>query len=378
MRIGRFGVNWVFYFGKGFNSNHFNIWLPYVELSSFSYTIWVDSDDYVIPEKMLNIISKQENLNLVIGKGALSKSSLKVDGFLYLSHKKANYKNISKFKKSPHIYLGHGDSFKTKTTGSAAILRYDVALQAGYWVKTRFHRAWRREVNKKILAIGATVYPGAAEYGKAELDKKSEELCALYAPTWEGFKETQNFSSLPSMEEPIREADQKLKLKTSFRPHPTTGRREEKYMDFVSSIKLVTNQSTSNKAKQFSECDFLISDVSGLTAEFLFTGKPIFMPWLSGYKKSGMSMSDMKELHPFAYVWDVEKQNFCEFVRNSLETDQLKKIRISNRIKYFRNIKTQFEAVTVFEQALTLSSMPYGWKKRRREFEEFMRASKLG
>jgi hypothetical protein len=371
-------VNWVFYFGTGFNTNHFNIWLPYVELSSFNYTIWVDSDEYVIPEKMLKPIGELENLSLIIGKDAISTTETSIDGFLYLSHKKANYKNISKFKKFRHIYLGHGDSFKTDTTGSLAILRYQVALQAGYWVKSRFPRLLRRKVSKKLLAIGAPVYLGAQRNLPSEPLGNAEEMSALYAPTWEGFKATQNFSSLPAMEDLIPQANQRLNLKTVFRPHPTTGKREEKYLDFVNSIKVTSQKSSSNKAIQFSECDFLISDVSGLTAEFLFTGKPIFMPWLSSYNESGMSLSEMKKLHPFAYIWDVDNQDFCEFIRTSLETDQLERVRFSSRKKYFRNIASIEEATLIFEKALILSAESVSWRKRRREFEKFMRLNRLG
>lgn len=368
----------MFYFGKGFNTNHFNIWIPYVELSSFHYTIWVDDDEYVIPEKMISRVNKTPNLELIMGKDAISSGDRPIDGFLYLSHKKANYKNISKFKNAQHIYLGHGDSFKTETTGSPAILRYDVAFQAGYWVKSRFARPLRKQVNKKLLAIGASVYPGAAKYESATGILKAESLKALYAPTWEGFKATQNFSSLPAMEKILEDAKREIGLETSFRPHPTTGKREEGYSDFVSAIKLISRTSSGNKSVQFAECDFLISDVSGLTAEFLFTGKPIFMPWLSEYVSSGMTLEEMKSLHPFAYIWDVENQDFVKFLNESIAEDHLEPTRISSRKKYFRNINSLEEAVSIFEKALEVSTKELSWRRRRREFEKFVRINLLG
>ena len=86
-----------------------------------------------------------------------------------------------------------------------------------------------------------------------------------------------------------------------MRPHPVTGRRRPELIELRDALYAAGVRQGRTKAEDFTEADVMISDISGVTAEFLFTEKPIVMPAWIDLAAIGKDDTRLADEYPYAY-----------------------------------------------------------------------------
>jgi hypothetical protein len=183
-----------------------------------------------------------------------------------------------------HIQLNHGDSDKGPSF-SRAFRMFDKNFVAGQAAIDRFE-AHGVTVPREMFSIvgrpqvqGVRVRDAAAPVAPGTV---------LYAPTWSGFHADSNYSSLPIGASIVR-ALLRRGCRVVFRPHPYTYRNAE-LAAAAAAIEKLLEADTRNggpahlwgKAASvsrtvfdcFNESDAMITDVSSVAADYLYSEKP--------------------------------------------------------------------------------------------------------
>lgn len=130
-----------------------------------------------------------------------------------------------------HIFITHGES--NKLASVKPIIRiYDHVITAGQAGIDRFllHKVFSRaDINSGRLIPMGNTFIGKTGFSEVKLGRKA----IVYAPTWEGGVEQENYSSLPYIEyvtQTIMQASEHFDVKTIvIKPHPNTGHRLKEY-----------------------------------------------------------------------------------------------------------------------------------------------------
>lgn len=132
-----------------------------------------------------------------------------------------------------HIFVTHGES--NKISSIKPIVRiYDYVLAAGQAGIDRFlaHGIF----SQYDVDSGRIISAGNTFVGRTGLSSSGEK-CVLYAPTWEGGVERENYSSLEQWryiaQRLLEQANEHNTNIVLIRPHPNTGFREDKYITYI-------------------------------------------------------------------------------------------------------------------------------------------------
>ena len=277
-RLLDFDPNWCLFWGAAVAGFQLDIWIPYIRRSRYRFAIMSGVDGFSDPvrervEALPNciIIEPYEEARASLRKV----SGLK--GFLYIGTREENFRLVNRFGGKLHIWLGHGESDKIYNAFRTASL-YDSMFVARYAVTKRYPRAIRRWVAGGACAIGTPIVEGLV---KDPWARPRPIRTILYAPTWEGGSMKADYTSLPEVGPALLEALPKLTergISVIMRPHPVTGRRRPELIEMRDAIFAAGARAGGAKTRDFAEADVIISDISGVTAEFLFTEKPAIMP----------------------------------------------------------------------------------------------------
>jgi len=180
-----------------------------------------------------------------------------------------------------HSFIGHGDSDKV---GSFSPLNrmYDEIWVAGRAAIDRY-AAVDEGIDLSVLrAVGR---PQLAEIRRAvPPTEEDQRLVVLYAPTWEGFFDEADYSSVSRMGERIVRAVLDSGAVLRFKPHPLTGHRlpsAKKARHAIEDLLARTGEGSGVVPSTpdalyaaFNEADVLISDISSVITDFLASRKP--------------------------------------------------------------------------------------------------------
>jgi hypothetical protein len=124
-----------------------------------------------------------------------------------------------------HVFIGHGDSDKAASVNPFS-KAYDQVWVAGKAGRDRYLRAQVGVRDEDIVEVGRPQLTGirTAEDGPAD-----RMFTVLYAPTWEGWIDEQNQTSLNLMGLKIIKALtlHAPKVRVLYKPHPLTGTRDK-------------------------------------------------------------------------------------------------------------------------------------------------------
>ena len=238
------------------------------------------------------------------------KKSRRLKGVIYLTTRQMNLRVVTALPTKAHVWIGHGESEKSVNGPRTASL-YDALFVARPSAVDRFPPAIRGWVRGGACVIGAPIVEGAV---KRPWSAPRPVRTILYAPTWEGRRNGANYSSLAEVAPMLKSALPELRQRgvtVIFRPHPGTGRRDAEYQVLVSDVYAAGARKPGPKAEDFADADVLVSDVSGITAEFLFTEKPVIMPVTQEAARRGKDASTLAEEYPWAYLWDVRRASLA-------------------------------------------------------------------
>jgi hypothetical protein len=181
-----------------------------------------------------------------------------------------------------HCFIGHGDSDKV---GSFSPLNrmYDEIWVAGRAAVDRYAAVDEGIDLNVVRPVGR---PQLAEIGRAHPGDVGADsrLTVLYAPTWEGFFDEADYSSVAAMGERIARGVLDSGAALLFKPHPLTGHRVPEAGRARQAIdELVTRAGNGSEVVQpspnalyeaFNRADVLISDISSVITDFLASRKP--------------------------------------------------------------------------------------------------------
>ncbi len=125
-----------------------------------------------------------------------------------------------------HVFIGHGDSDKAASVNPFA-KAYDQVWVAGQAGRDRFLRARVGVRDEDIVEVGR---PQLAELATQASGRADRMFTVLYAPTWEGWLEDQQHTSLAAMGARIVRAliGCGPQLRVLYKPHPLTGTRDSR------------------------------------------------------------------------------------------------------------------------------------------------------
>lgn len=211
-----------------------------------------------------------------------------IKAVMYVNNSMGNFQSLT-VAELAHVHVNHGESDKICMV-SNQVKAYDRVFVAGE-AAVRRHRAALSEFNEKVLV----------RVGRPQLDEnptatipESTRCTILYAPTWAGEDEANNYTSMEFMGPKIAEAIlAQLDVRLIYKPHPRIADSEnaqirKHHKEIIRLIKQA-NAKDSGAGHQvreagdilavFPRVDLLISDVSSIALDFLYlrTEVPIIL-----------------------------------------------------------------------------------------------------
>lgn len=182
-----------------------------------------------------------------------------------------------------HVFLGHGDS--DKATSATPIGRvYDQIWVAGPIAVDRYAAAGVDIAPDRFVVIGRPQIEGLAVGSLA-----GPRRTVLYAPTFEGYYDETNYSSLEVMGPAlIAELLGRGDVRVLFKPHPSTGLHRPGMRNARAEVnrllraaggdhRSLDDDPSLTLLNSFDEADVLISDVSSVVSDFLYTQRPVLV-----------------------------------------------------------------------------------------------------
>lgn len=205
--------------------------------------------------------------------------SLRVAFFLGNSAKNID---LQRYPNLRHVFLGHGDSDKSPSANPMARV-YDQIWVAGQAAIDRYAAAGVDLPAERFVIVGRPQVEGLR---RGPLGQQPPTV--LYAPTFEGYLDETNYTSLETMGPEIvrRLLEHRPAVRICFRPHPSTGlirpgmRAARIEVDRLLSESGGDHQGSDTQVgrglqEAFDAAEVLIADVSGVASDFLWTLRPI-------------------------------------------------------------------------------------------------------
>lgn len=356
-----FDPHWCLFWGAAVTGFHLDIWLPYLRHSRYRYVIMAGEDRF--SEAVREKVADLPNCRILEPYEAARtwlKGCPNFRGVLYIGTKSENFRMVNTFGGKSHVWLGHGESDKVYNAFRTASL-YDSLFVARYGVVQRYPRSIRRWVAAGACAIGTPILDGAT---KDPWTAPRPIRTILYAPTWEGHGPRADYTTLDTVGPALIQAMPGLArrgVRVIMRPHPVTGSRRPELKELREAVFAAGVERGSGKAADFAAADVMLSDISGVTAEFLFTEKPVVMPVTSRMIELGKDEDRLASEYPWAYRWRPDRQTLETQLAALERADPLRDRRASAAREMFRGHRSITEAAASFD--LALSSVR--WRKTR-------------
>lgn len=176
-----------------------------------------------------------------------------------------------------HVHVDHGESDK-KSSISNQLKAYDKVFVAGLAAIERCEQAlWGLDRNK-MVTIGRPPLDGNFD----SILPHDSRRTVVYAPTWQGENESNNFTTVDTLGPQIVEALIALDVRIVYRPHPRVAAAHElAVMDADRTIRMMLHKANDRGGAHvvstdgsimdlFVDTDVLMTDVSSVGPDFLF------------------------------------------------------------------------------------------------------------
>lgn len=190
-----------------------------------------------------------------------------------------------------HIQLLHGDSDKPPSY-SPLTQNYDLVFVAGQMGIDRYAQNGVHIPKEKFRIIGRPQVRGISDTPR---DAAAGLRKIIYMPTWRGFFKDTQFSSLDrasAIIETVLATNERLEL--HFKPHPLSY-KDPIWPQFKRDIQAalarkrpngnlgVFREDGTSPFDLYNEADLLITDISSVMIDFLYSGKPFLVVQPSGF-----------------------------------------------------------------------------------------------
>ncbi|WP_413333805.1 CDP-glycerol glycerophosphotransferase family protein [Brevibacterium sp. GP-SGM9] len=241
-----------------------------------------------------------------------------------------------------HVFLGHGDSDKP-TSYNPLHAMYDRIFAAGPAATRRYGAHGVIIDPDRFEIVGRPQLESVERFDSPMADV--EDPTVLYAPTWRGHVEETMLYSLPVAAQMLRRVlDHGARV--IFRPHPFSYQFDEDvaYIDEIKEM-LAADARQTGRQHIFGEAaesdmdvvecanlsDAMISDVSSVVSDYLYSGKPFAMVAVSAI---GQDFVDEYPIARASYVLNGDLSNLDETLTALLRDDPRQAERIALRADY--------------------------------------------
>lgn len=251
-------------------------WLPVFERLNQNRPVAVvmrNADSFEAAKKLTN-------LPLVLAETQPDLIDLYADGVyklaIYVNNSMRNFQSMAE-PSIVHVHVDHGESDKTSSI-SNQLKAYDKVFVAGQAAKDRCVRALWGFDQHKLVSIGRPPLDGDF----VSVLPSDDRLTVLYAPTWQGENEANNFTSLDILGPDIIQQLMEMGTRVIYRPHPRLAemgvseiqRSDEKIRRLLKTANLEGARHVISRDHAifdlFEDVDVLVTDVSSVGLDFLY------------------------------------------------------------------------------------------------------------
>lgn len=325
------------YFAAPYESEYqVGMWIKYLERINLPFIIVLRQPHMLSPIKKLTeapifLCKDITSLDYIITKSLTT--CFYVNNGMHNSH-------MVRFPQLCHIQLLHGDSDKTSSYNPITIM-FDKIFVSG---QVGIDRYLNNNIDISASKFEIVGRP-QVEQIKISNNTQASVKTVLYAPTWRGYYQDVNYSSLKVAPEIIKNL-LKQDVRVIFRPHPYSHKDEfsKKTIKEIKNILRDDNKKKNSKhiygsmaEKQmsiydcFNNCDAMISDVSSVVADFLYSEKPFIV---TNMIQSVKNPEDTFPLMKVSYILNEDLSNIDSSINELLNTDAKKEQRITMKSYY--------------------------------------------
>ncbi|TCB95905.1 CDP-glycerol glycerophosphotransferase [Micromonospora zingiberis] len=258
----------------------------------------------------------------------------------YVNHGAKN-NHCLRFTQLTHVQLHHGDSDKASSANPVSAI-FDRIFVAGKAAIDRYARAGVQIPAEKFVVVGRPQVE-AIEVRTGPVRGRPDPT-VLYTPTWTGHHADADYCSLPMAETLLRRLLDRGAT-VILRPHPYTSqnpasaRQLGRLHDLLAADRARTGRqhlfgaaaTRLTLAESVNRADALVSDVSGVVSDWLYSGKPYAVT------DTGADGDRFLERFPLAtagYVLRRDMADLDDVLTRLLDTDPLADARWATRRRY--------------------------------------------
>ncbi|AZU01589.1 hypothetical protein CXR29_13530 [Brevibacterium linens] len=313
------------------------MWLPYLKRTGMRLAIITRNN---VPAKALAELTDVPIITCP--KSAdLEKTLVPSLGAVFYVNASSRNGEMIRHQEYTHVYLGHGDSDKPPSYNPTHAM-YDRIFAAGQAATERYAAHGVTISSEKFEIVGR---PQLETVDVTTALPASGCSTVLYAPTWRGHVDETMLHSLPVAPQMIAELVKRGKT-VVFRPHPFSYEFAED-AETIRQIQEILDDDRARSGRQHVfgeaaeksldviECmnlsDAMISDVSSVVSDYLYSGKPFAMTAVSAQGE------DFIEEYPIArasYVLNGDLSNLDEVLDAILAADPDRQNRLQYRSFY--------------------------------------------
>ncbi|WP_327031978.1 CDP-glycerol glycerophosphotransferase family protein [Micromonospora ureilytica] len=334
----RYQPEFLLYFSAPPGSEYqVTMWLPYLERIGRPFLVVLREPEFLAP------IAAATDAPVVYCPtlGALDEALVpSLRAAFYVNHGAKN-SHCVRFTQLTHIQLHHGDSDKAPSANPVSGI-FDRIFVAGQAAIDRYGRAGVQIPADKFVVVGRPQVESIEV--RPEPARGLTHPTVLYTPTWTGHHADADYCSLPVAEELLHRLLERGAT-VILRAHPYTGQNpaSARQLGRLTELLVADRARTGRQhvvgaaARELSltECvnssDALVSDVSGVISDFLYSGKPYAVTDMGD---EGDRFVERFPLAGSGYVLRRDMSNVDEVLTALLDTDPLAEARWATRRRY--------------------------------------------
>lgn len=262
--------------------------------------------------------------------------------FLYVNNGRSNFQTLS-YAPAVHVHINHGESDKLSMVSNQA-KAYDAVFTAGPAALRRHRRALIDFDESKLISVGRP---------QLDLDYEDELPASqlrtiMYAPTWQGENDNNNYTSIDCYGPQIVEAALATEgTRLIYKPHPrVAGARQpemkaghQRILELIEAANAEGGEhlilKEGNILAMFSDVDLMITDISSVGLDFLYlkADSPML---LTDRRTNRKQLTDESPIASAVPVIDADTvDSLPEMISNALANGGDKDARAQARALYF-------------------------------------------
>lgn len=333
------------------------MWLPYLERTGKRLLVMTTTDTAA------KAIAEVTEVPVVVRRTVASFEQMVGSSLGAVFYVNANSGNnlMVRYNQYQHVHLGHGDSDKPSSYNPTHGI-YSRVFSAGQAAVDRYGAHGVNIPRERFEVVGR---PQVEEVEVIDQQKRPEIRTVFYAPTWRGHVEGTMFHSLHRGEAIINELLDRG-MRVIFRPHPYSYSFPEDRAAIERIQQRLRSHATTSglehvwgeKAeKEYSitdcvnACDAMVSDVSSVVSDFLYSGKPFIMMAIS------VPVEDFVDEYPIArgaYVVGDDLVGLTDALDQMIGADELASTRLEVRSYYLGDFAPENYSQNFVDAALRM------------------------